>query len=277
MTISYPPVTIPFVVGGNNYTAPIWSAWFQQLEEQLGIRNGSIYLSDNAIKSESGILNINPTTLRINGYKFNPPTSTGTYFTYNGSEYVFDTVSIGEVVGVGRVRPTILTTAPSGWVILNDGSIGSASSSATTRANADTSSLYTLLWNTCSNAVCPVSGGRGASAAADFAANKTLTLFPMKGRIVKVPSVSANVGQTGGGETVVMTKVPDHEHTISAILEVGIGLTPNNWTAAYAENVSGTTTYDRNFNRNPSTDLVGIGNAQNVMQPTVFLNYMIKL
>lgn len=69
----------------------------------------------------------------------------------------------------------------SGWVRGNARTIGSAGSGATERANDDTEDLYVILWNRLSNSVCPVSGGRGASAAADFAANKTLGLPDLRG------------------------------------------------------------------------------------------------
>ena len=72
-------------------------------------------------------------------------------------------------------------TSKTGWVLAT-GSIGSASSGATTRANADTEDLYTLFWTNLADAQAPVAGGRGASAAADFAANKALTMPDGRGR-----------------------------------------------------------------------------------------------
>lgn len=68
-----------------------------------------------------------------------------------------------------------------GWVRMNEKTIGNVGSGATERANADTEAVFTFLWNNCSNAVAPVSGGRGATAAADFAANKTITVPTMQG------------------------------------------------------------------------------------------------
>jgi hypothetical protein len=70
----------------------------------------------------------------------------------------------------------------SGWVRMNARTIGSATSGATERANADTQPLYEYLWNNFSNALCPVQGGRGGSAASDYAANKTIGLINMRGR-----------------------------------------------------------------------------------------------
>lgn len=82
----------------------------------------------------------------------------------------------------GDVKLTLKTTADTGYVLMNDGTIGSATSGATTRANADTQSLYTLLWTNIVDQWAPVTGGRGASAAADFAANKPMRLPKTLGR-----------------------------------------------------------------------------------------------
>jgi hypothetical protein len=75
-------------------------------------------------------------------------------------------------------------TAPAGFVMLDGRTIGDASSGATNRANADCEDLFTLLWNKTANAQCAVSGGRGASAALDWAAHKTLTLPNHSGRVM---------------------------------------------------------------------------------------------
>jgi hypothetical protein len=63
-----------------------------------------------------------------------------------------------------------------GFVRWNGRSIGSATSSASERANPDCEAAFLYLWNNFANGQCPVSGGRGASAAADWAANKNITL-----------------------------------------------------------------------------------------------------
>lgn len=82
-------------------------------------------------------------------------------------------------------------TAPSGWVEENGGTIGSASSGATTRANADTLALYTLLWDTYNNTTLVIQSSsgspttRGVSAAADFAANKRMPLFDVRGEFIR--------------------------------------------------------------------------------------------
>ncbi|MCO5092676.1 hypothetical protein [Bosea sp. (in: a-proteobacteria)] len=70
----------------------------------------------------------------------------------------------------------------SGFVRLNARTIGNAGSGATERANDDTEDLYIWLWDRLTDAICPVSSGRGATGAADFAAGKTLQLPSMRGR-----------------------------------------------------------------------------------------------
>jgi hypothetical protein len=82
-------------------------------------------------------------------------------------------------------------TPPAGYVLEDGGTIGSVASNATNRANADTSALYTHLWTNFSNTLLPIqtSAGaastRGASAAADFAANKRLPLFDSRTRFLR--------------------------------------------------------------------------------------------
>lgn len=82
----------------------------------------------------------------------------------------------------GDLRHSFRSTAGDGWVLCS-GTIGKAGSSATRRANADCEDLFTLLWNSMADAQAPVSGGRGASAAADFAAGKTIQLVDTRGRV----------------------------------------------------------------------------------------------
>jgi hypothetical protein len=70
----------------------------------------------------------------------------------------------------------------SGWVRLNGRTIGSATSGATERANADTQALFQYLWTADANLA--VSGGRGVSSIADWTANKAITLPDARGRVL---------------------------------------------------------------------------------------------
>lgn len=84
------------------------------------------------------------------------------------------------VFSAGDVKWRYGTGVHTGWVRLAGRSIGSATSGATERANSDTQVLYEYLWAADTN--LSVATGRGASAAADFAANKALTLPDARGR-----------------------------------------------------------------------------------------------
>lgn len=84
------------------------------------------------------------------------------------------------ILATGDFKLVYNTGALSGFVRCNGRTIGNATSGATERANADTSALFVFLYNADTN--LSVSGGRGASAAADYAANKALTLPDCKSR-----------------------------------------------------------------------------------------------
>lgn len=83
----------------------------------------------------------------------------------------------------GDFRSSLNSFVP-GWVAANDGTIGDPSSGATTRANQDAWQLYSLIWNNFLDNWAPVVGGRGATAIADFAANKPITLTRNLGRVI---------------------------------------------------------------------------------------------
>lgn len=70
------------------------------------------------------------------------------------------------------------------WLECNGDSIGSAASGGTARANADTFALFSKLWAEPAYVIQTSVGGasaRGASAAADFAANKRMVLPDWRG------------------------------------------------------------------------------------------------
>jgi len=113
-------------------------------------------------------------------------------------------------------RPTSGTLT--GWVRANGRTIGSATSGATERANADTQPLYEHLWNNFSNAVCAVTGGRGVSAASDFNANKSIAIYTMRGKgqrgLDDMGSSAAGV-LTGGTPTVAGSSSGTEKKTIA--------------------------------------------------------------
>jgi hypothetical protein len=90
----------------------------------------------------------------------------------------FDTTT---VLTTGDIFPGLANSTRTGAVRLNGRTIGNVTSSATERANDDTINLFAYIWNGLANAQAAVSGGRGASAAADFAASKRITLPDYRG------------------------------------------------------------------------------------------------
>jgi hypothetical protein len=117
------------------------------------------------------------------------------------------------------------TGTVTGFVRLNGRTVGSATSGATERANADTENLYSYFWTNCANAQCAVSGGRGGSAAADFAANKTLALPSMRGRS---PMGLDDMGNSAANVAQVSPTIDTHSNTtaeVSSATGVVIGQT----------------------------------------------------
>jgi len=90
-------------------------------------------------------------------------------------------------IPIGTPVQSLTSTVPYGYVSANGKTIGNAASNATDRANADTQFLFAFVWANCPSATCPIytnSGSastRGASAAADYAANKAIAVNNMNG------------------------------------------------------------------------------------------------
>lgn len=120
------------------------------------------------------------------------------------------------------------TGAHSGWVRANGRTIGDASSGGTERANADCEDLFLYLWP---YTALTVSGGRGGSAAADWAASKTIALPDLRARAqvgldgmgngranivadALTSSTADTLGATAGASTVTLeiTELPAHNH-----------------------------------------------------------------
>jgi hypothetical protein len=126
-----------------------------------------------------------------------------------GSKLANDSVALAKLVTAvqnalvpaGAVQPFARSTAPAGWLAANGSTIGSASSGATS-ASADYSALFSVLWDNWTNTDLPIldSAGaastRGASASADFAANKRLPLPDLRGIFVRGSGSQAISGIT---------------------------------------------------------------------------------
>jgi hypothetical protein len=93
----------------------------------------------------------------------------------------------------GDMKLTWKSTADVSWVMMNDGTIGNAVSGGTARANADTEALFNFFYANFADGVCAVSGGRGANAAADYAANKTIALPKVLGRNIAIAGTGSGL------------------------------------------------------------------------------------
>lgn len=122
-----------------------------------------------------------------------------------------------------------------GWVRLNGGTIGSALSGATERANADAHDLFVYLWGQDTDGIMPVTPSRGASAESDWLANKQLQLVDMAGSVLggittmgrPARNVLAGVPFSRGDATKVgarmgeathvlaVAAIPAHKHTLT--------------------------------------------------------------
>lgn len=178
------------------------------------------------------------------------------------------------------------TVAPAGFVMASGRTIGNAASGALERANADTLLLYTLLWNSMTNAEAAVSSGRGASAAADFAANKTIALPDLRGRtsvgkddmggtaasrltVGGAGITGTTLGAAGGVESVALTVAQLAAHT-HASQQMGSGLNGSITQTGGTLGVVG----DGGYNVLGST---GSGAAHNNTQPSYVINKIIAL
>lgn len=174
-----------------------------------------------------------------------------------------------------------------GWLAMNDGTIGSATSGATSRANIDTFPLYAMLYVNVIDTYAPVSGGRTApgttfaNAVTDFGLNKPLALTKSLGRAmagIGIPSSGGSgtswaLGQTFGAETHTLTieEMPPHNHPGSTA-----PATTNDTGGGNFEESNGALN-NLPLNIASQGGLLGVTQPHNIVQPTVHTNVYIKL
>ncbi|MBR0741156.1 hypothetical protein JQ581_29915 [Bradyrhizobium liaoningense] len=137
------------------------------------------------------------------------------------------------LIQTGAIQPYYGTGVLAGFVRLNGRTIGSATSGASERANADCQALFNFLWNVDPNLT--VTPARGASSAADWAANKTIATPDFRGCAISglddmgntaVGRLTATyfgasgttLGALGGQESRLLTAaqsgLPQHQHNV---------------------------------------------------------------
>lgn len=177
----------------------------------------------------------------------------------------------------GDVKLTYKTVADAGWILANDGSIGNAASGATTRANADTVNLFTLFYGLPFTLTLQDSAGatvaRGASAAADYAANRRLVIPKALGRSIAVAGSGSGLtarllgdGTKGAEtETPTLAKTAVHNHGIPGSSSASGSGSTNFVRTDATNNVPGVTASSGN------------GDPLNILDPSTYMNVMIKL
>lgn len=133
---------------------------------------------------------INKVTISGNGNLINGYSTLVLHQRYQSAELIWAATTsewfavVDQIPEVGSELFYSGSNTPVGYVPMGGVEIGNGSSAAAGRANADCLALFQHLWNTYNNTICPVSGGRGASALADFDANKKITLLSVRGRAI---------------------------------------------------------------------------------------------
>jgi hypothetical protein len=204
------------------------------------------------------------------------------------------TTTVASGFTTGDAKITLKTVADASWVMMNDGTIGNASSGATTRANADTQDLFTLLFDNINDTNAPILTSAGAAttraaqtnAVTAWTNNCRMSLTRQLGRALAVGGTGAGLTARALGETLgeerhaqSVAEMAPHGHggrTTFNYLWAWAGVTityggtePNVLVAVNSNSISTSTAV--------TIDAAGAGTPFNVMQPTSFWNVMIKL
>ena len=207
----------------------------------------------------------------------NQPLKTGSNLTFNSDTGALGATSFtgngAALTGVDSIPPGVIvpyggTSAPSGWVFCNGQAVTQGS---------DGSTYYAL------HAAIGTTYGSGSGGSGDF------SIPDLRGRVAAgkddMGGSSANrltdpgntighgingdtLGDTGGAETheVTVLQMPAHTHTVLGSLS-----SPNSGTAISMTN------REQNSSVGNAASSVGSSHAHNNVQPTIVLNYIIKL
>lgn len=207
---------------------------------------------------------------------------------------VWTTINTTIQFSTGDAKLTYKTVADTGWLMMDDTSIGSATSPAT-HADPSYQLLFSIIW-AINSSWTTVSGGRGGSAAADWAANKSITLPKVLGRSMAIAGSGSGLtarqfGQFLGEETHLLSAAEIPQINAQNTNTVGISVSAGN----IAQGAGNTLATSGGSN----LTVVSVGNitasgaiapgsmltqsfntgggVHNIMQPTSFINVMVKI
>lgn len=216
----------------------------------------------------------------------------------------WQTIDVQSSWSTGDVKLTYKTAADSGWIMMGDtSSIGDTGSGASF-AGGGYNSLFITLWTNIPSSANLIQPSRGGSAAADWAAGKTCLLPKSLGRALAIAGAGSGLtlrqlGTIVGeevhaltatengphthnvqGATGVSNQSLNHNHSIFGVVDPGAGQPggqpglPISITSA-ATSFTDLTSHTHNFNVTSGSS--GTGAGHNNMQPTTFMNAMIKV
>ncbi len=151
---------------------------------------GSIVEGSDATTLRSELINDQNSTdgSRIVGYE-NPSASPTNTTVHNALDELYSRPSNNDIQ-TGDLNLGFKSIAPPGWILYNDGYLGSAAAVSPgdrlENFGPQFEALYGVIWDNVGDNFAPVIGGRGASAAADFASNKPLGMPLMLARSLGV-------------------------------------------------------------------------------------------
>lgn len=231
-----------------------------------------------------------------------------------GQVYVADGAGSGSWVAVdiqaawstGDVKLTYKAAPDTGWLMMDDTSIGAPGSGADI-VGGGYNALFTLLWTVIPASVGLIQPSRGGSAASDWAAGKKCLLPKVLGRALAVAGAGSGLtartlGSVVGAETHSLTanengphdhvaagttgtsnQSLNHAHAVGFTTASGLNASINNSGSPAPLTAPGPTLTgyadlsSHNHNFSVTTTTSGLGAAHNNMQPTAFMNVMIKV